>query len=89
MRSAKPVAILVVALACLAAGIIAGMHLPQAAAQPAAAPFAGVEVVSYASGLTGFFDQQTGNIYVYDSNLEECVLTRKLTRLGQRMETTR
>ncbi len=42
-----------------------------------------VTVVSYPSGLTGFFDAKTGKLYLYDSNLENCFVIRQLTELGQ------
>ena len=45
--------------------------------------FANVLVVAYASGLTGFFDQGTGKLYLYDSNLKNCVAIRQLTTLGE------
>ena len=43
-------------------------------------------VISYASGLTGFFDPKTGRVYLYDSNLENCFLIRQLTELGEPMK---
>lgn len=45
-----------------------------------------VLVFTYASGLTGFLDQNTGKIYVYDANLKNCVLIRNMRNLGQPME---
>ena len=44
-----------------------------------------VEVVTYASGLTGFFDRPTGTLYVYDANWDKCVAIRKLSTLGAPM----
>ena len=57
-----------------------------AGAQARRAPtFDRVEVVTYASGLTGFFDRDTGALYVYDSKWDKCVAVRKLTALGAPM----
>jgi len=44
-----------------------------------------VSIVTYASGLTGFFDRPTGTLYVYDANWDKCVAVRKLTALGAPM----
>ncbi|NLF40520.1 hypothetical protein GX586_13835 [bacterium] len=64
---------------------IALFSLPARAAENAGQP-SHVLVFTYASGLTGFLDQNTGKIYVYDANLKNCVLTRKMRDLGQPME---
>jgi hypothetical protein len=53
------------------------------------APFAHVQVISYASGLTGFFDQKDGSLYLYDGNAERCVFIRKMTKLGDPMQKVR
>ena len=45
-----------------------------------------VQVVSYASGLTGFFDTRTGRYYLYDSNLEKPILVREIDELGKPMK---
>jgi hypothetical protein len=41
-----------------------------------------LKVVSYPNGGTGFFDPDTGTIYVYDSDLVRCYLIRKIGNLG-------
>ena len=41
-----------------------------------------LQVVTYASGLTGFFDPESGKLYIYDSNVENCVVIRQISRLG-------
>ena len=41
-----------------------------------------LQVVTYASGLTGFFDPENGKLYIYDSNVENCVVIRQISRLG-------
>lgn len=41
-----------------------------------------LKVVSYPNGATGFFDPDTGTIYVYDSELARCSLIRKIGTLG-------
>ena len=37
-------------------------------------------------GRLGFFDQKTGMIYLYDSELKTCTFTGKLSELGQAIE---
>jgi hypothetical protein len=41
-----------------------------------------VTMLTYPSGLTGFFDQTTGRIYMYDTSSDNCVMIRELTALG-------
>jgi hypothetical protein len=45
-----------------------------------------LKIVTYASGLTGFFDPNSGKLYVYDSNLENCFVVRQLIALGKPMK---
>jgi hypothetical protein len=45
--------------------------------------WAHLQVVAYPAGTTGFFDPTTGTIYIYDANLQNCYLTRKLMTLGE------
>jgi hypothetical protein len=42
-----------------------------------------VQVFAYPNGETGFFDRETGSLYVYGSDLKECVASRKVTMLGE------
>ena len=42
-----------------------------------------LKVVSYPNGGTGFFDSDTGTIYVYDADLTRCYLIRQIGNLGQ------
>ncbi len=44
-----------------------------------------VKVVGYPNG-TGFFDPDTGKMYVYDDRLQGCFIIRQLVALGQPME---
>jgi len=44
--------------------------------------FSGIQVVACENGLTGFFEQQTGKLYLYDSALEKCVAVRQVAELG-------
>jgi hypothetical protein len=44
-----------------------------------------LKVVGYPNGGTGFFDPDTGTIYVYDSTLDRCYLVRKMWNLGAPM----
>jgi hypothetical protein len=43
-------------------------------------------VFTFPSGMTGFFDADEGMVYVYDSTLSQCVMVRKITRLGDVMK---
>ena len=44
-----------------------------------------VQMVTYPTGMTGFFDTSNGAIYVYDSNWDKCVYMRQLKKLGEPM----
>ena len=45
-----------------------------------------LRIVTYATGLTGFFDTKTGKLYVYGSQLDKCYFIRELTELGEPMK---
>jgi hypothetical protein len=73
------------------AAVIAAMvflHSPSSAQQPKEPDFSHVQIVTYASGMTGFFDSQTGKLYIYDSNWSQCLWAYKLARLGEPMQPT-
>jgi len=53
---------------------------------PAPAGFAGVQVIAYSNGQTGFFEKETGTLYLYDASLKECVGVRKISKLGESLE---
>jgi hypothetical protein len=40
-------------------------------------------MVGCANGLTGFFEQSTGRLYLYDAELTHCVGVRQVGRLGE------
>ena len=42
-----------------------------------------LKIVTYQSGLTGFFDPDSGRLYVYDAHIENCIMVRQLVRLGE------
>jgi hypothetical protein len=50
------------------------------------ANWAKLKIVTYASGVTGFFDPSSGKLYLYDSNLENCFAVRQLITLGESMK---
>ncbi len=79
------IACLVVCLGLLAVSLLVG-HSATAEAQETASAFAQVQIVTYASGVTGFFDRSTGRLYLYDSNLRNCVAIRQVTALGEAAE---
>jgi hypothetical protein len=75
-------------LGVIISALVADSFLPLSHAQeraPQAQMFASVEPVSYISGMTGFFDRNTGMMYVYDINMEKCVFIRQLGKLGDPM----
>jgi hypothetical protein len=45
-----------------------------------------LEVLVYPSGLTGFFDRETGRLYIYGSRLDECIMIRQMTVPGRSMK---
>jgi hypothetical protein len=52
-------------------------------AAPAAAKFAHVQVVSYPSGLTGFFDANSGRLYLYGADLKTPFMASEIQTLGE------
>ena len=42
-----------------------------------------LKIVAYPNGHMGFFDPATGKLYIYNSDLNNCVQTRQLSKLGQ------
>ena len=37
-------------------------------------------------GFTGFFDQKTGRVYFYDTNLKECIQAFQVEELGSTLK---
>jgi hypothetical protein len=75
-------------LGAIFSAFVAGSFLPLSHAQeraPQVQMFASVEPVSYMSGMTGFFDRNTGMMYVYDINMDKCVFIRQLVKPGDPM----
>jgi hypothetical protein len=52
-------------------------------AAPAKADKPPLQIVAYSSGATGIFNPDTGTLYLYDANLQNCFLTRKIGVLGR------
>ena len=50
-----------------------------------AANLAGVQVIAYPDGQTGFFEKETGTLYVYDASLTNCVAVRRISKLGDEL----
>ena len=50
------------------------------------ADFSTLQIFTYNSGLTGFFEPKTAKLYIYDSNLEKCFIIRELKKLGEPMQ---
>jgi hypothetical protein len=45
--------------------------------------FDGVMPFTTSGGLIGFFDQKDGKVYLYDGNLENCLLAAQMEQLGK------
>ena len=54
-----------------------------AAAKP---NFSEVQMIPFAGGKIGFFDKNTGTLYIYDSHLSICQSVYKITQLGEHIE---
>jgi len=61
-------------------------HAVRAAQPVALSSLTDVQAVSCAGGQTGFFEAKTGTLYIYDTAQGRCVGVRKLSRLGEAME---
>ncbi len=75
-------------LGAIISAFVAGLFLPLSHAQeraPQTQMFGSVEPVPYISGMTGFFDRNTGMMYVYDVNMDKCVFIRQLVKPGDPM----
>lgn len=66
----------------IALGLLLALNLGADPAKPAP-DWSRLQVVTYQSGLTGFFDPASGKLYLYDTNLEKCRMIRQLTALGE------
>jgi len=56
------------------------------AAEPTEPDWSQLKVVAYRSGMTGFFDPESGKLYIYDANVEQCLIIRELDELGKPMK---
>lgn len=45
--------------------------------------FAGVVPFSTSAGTFGFFDQNSGKLYMYDNNLTKCIFIGQVENLGE------
>jgi len=77
--------LLVVVVLAVSLAALAYFHGTTGAQEMRFVGFDRVTIVTYGSGLTGFFDRPTGTLYVYDANWDKCVAIRKLTTLGAPM----
>jgi hypothetical protein len=85
MKSGKMIMLLAaICLVCTSAILM--MATVRAAQQQGQAIYSSLEIVGYASGLTGLFDPSTGKFFLYDANLENCVAVRQISELGKPMK---
>ncbi|MGD0654772.1 MAG: hypothetical protein ABSA16_10545 [Thermoguttaceae bacterium] len=87
MRNNRAVIIAFV-LGAIFSAFVAGSFLPLTHAQDKAQQmpvFGQMQAVPYISGLTGFFDRNTGMMYVYDVNMDKCLFIRQLVKPGEPM----
>jgi hypothetical protein len=73
------------AVAFLLAAFLAASH----ATATSGVDLSRLQIVSYASGLTGFFDAASGKLYLYDANAQNCVAIRQLVEPGKPMKRVR
>jgi len=75
----------VVAVLLVGFAVVSRESKTQAAAEnaPTAAKWGHVQVVSYSSGLTGFFDTTTGRLYLYGSDAKTPFMETELQKLGE------
>ena len=72
----------VMVLITLLVGMLLGLNLQTTQAQERK-NFAGVMPFATVGGYIGFFDQETGYVYIYDDQMKKAVFTYKLDALGQ------
>ena len=76
---------------CIVVGLIAFFYSTQTPAYAASAQevksidFSKVYPFATSGGFIGFFDQSTGIVYIYDENLENCVMISQMEKLGESM----
>jgi hypothetical protein len=71
-------------LGVILSAFVTGAFLPASQAQQNTPQLpAQLEVYTYPTGLTGFYDRGTGMLYLYDTDLNKCVVIRKLEQLGE------
>ncbi len=81
--------IVAVVVMCAIVGLAVAIAVPRILAKDNTGTkqnWSGLKMVTYYSGLTGFFDSDTGRFYLYDANLENCVIIRQITALGEPMK---
>ena len=64
--------------------ILVVLHSKQSSADPG--DFDKVIPFTTVGGLMGFFDQSNGKVYLYDGNLQDCILVSQLEELGKSMK---
>jgi hypothetical protein len=89
MNNKQTYRVLIVAavIVCVAAAVV--FFSSSASAESAAGDFSNLRVFSYPSGYTGFFDPDTGLIYVYDTDLHTCHTVRRLVKPGEPIKRVR
>ena len=70
-------------------GLVLAVCLGAAERETPKTDWSRLKVLSYSSGFTGFFDPDTGRLYLYDVNLEQCQVIREITKLGEPMRRLR
>jgi len=69
----------------LAVGLGAVEKPPDKIVEPTKPDLSRLKLLGFATGITGFFDPDTGRLYLYDENLVRCTAIRELTALGEPM----
>ncbi len=84
--SKRIVGLLLICGVLLGASLVLCTGISNKATEGSKKDWSRLRIVTYASGLTGFFDPDTGRLFVYDSNMENCFIIRELTELGEPMK---
>jgi hypothetical protein len=62
--------------------LIGALNAQTPDAAPVGVNLNALKIIPYANGTTGFFDPQSGKIYLYAANFETCFAVYQLQKLG-------
>ncbi len=89
MNTCKPT-LLVTILLLLTAFALSKAESPAGSnVSPQAGKYAHVQVIGYASGMTGFFDTTNGRLYLYTMDMQTPYMVTEIQSLGQPLRVIR